>query len=284
MSDLGKHNLLIASVLATGVFALTSCSTDWFSFSDVDVIEEDCDDVYYKVTNQGNEPVLVPISQNEAYGAYEEKGAIPPHAPYGKGNGLTYDGYNAPDYAYNTPVGGGAWVERTPYNALPEQYGNASEDMSSTVPPDPDGVKYISMYGDDCEDTYATTGSRKVTPVPDIDDKDLANLEKIKDGEALTGATGNVDGDQPVLDWMAPEGSSLRSLLIDWSDKSDWKLVWKTDREYILEAGAMFRGRYEDVASAIIRTFARARPAPIATFYKGNKVLVITTLEDENAD
>ena len=34
---------------------------------------------------------------------------------------------------------------------------------------------------------------------------------------------------------------------------------------------------------AIIRAFARAKPAPIATFYKGNRVLVVETLEDENA-
>jgi len=37
------------------------------------------------------------------------------------------------------------------------------------------------------------------------------------------------------------------------------------------------------VASAIIRTFARAVPAPIGTFYKGNRVLVVNIQEDENA-
>ena len=46
----------------------------------------------------------------------------------------------------------------------------------------------------------------------------------------------------------------------------------------------MFRGRFMDVASALIRSFARARPAPWGTFYKGNRVLVVTTQEDENAD
>jgi len=92
------------------------------------------------------------------------------------------------------------------------------------------------------------------------------------------------DPADPVEDWLATEGSSVRSLLTQWGDKAGWRVVWSTDREYVLEAGAMFRGRFMDVASAILRSFARAAPAPWGTFYKGNRVLVVTTQEDENAD
>lgn len=84
-------------------------------------------------------------------------------------------------------------------------------------------------------------------------------------------------------DWLAEEGQSLKELLTQWSDESGWRLIWKTNRNYTLNAGAMFRGNFADVASALVRAFARARPAPIATFYKGNRVLVIETMEDENA-
>jgi len=59
--------------------------------------------------------------------------------------------------------------------------------------------------------------------------------------------------------------------------------VWKLDKDYKLEAGVVFRGTFTEVASAIIRTFARAVPAPIGTFYKGNRVLVVSIQEDENA-
>ena len=86
-----------------------------------------------------------------------------------------------------------------------------------------------------------------------------------------------------VHDWEALSGESLRSLLVEWGQKSGWTVVWKLDRDYILEAGVVFRGTFTDVASAIIRTFARANPAPIGTFYKGNRVLVINTQEDDNA-
>lgn len=89
--------------------------------------------------------------------------------------------------------------------------------------------------------------------------------------------------DDPVQDWIAEEGQNLKLLLTEWSEKSGWRLVWNTNRNYVLNAGAMFRGRFADVSSALIRAFARARPAPIATFYKGNRVLVVETMEDENA-
>ncbi len=90
-------------------------------------------------------------------------------------------------------------------------------------------------------------------------------------------------GEDPVQDWYAEEGQNLKALLTKWSEESGWRLVWNTNRNYVLNAGAMFRGRFADVSSALIRAFARARPAPIATFYKGNRVLVVETMEDENA-
>ncbi len=89
--------------------------------------------------------------------------------------------------------------------------------------------------------------------------------------------------DDPNKDWLAEEGQSLRDLLVQWSEEAGWRLVWKTNRNYTLNAGAMFRGNFADVASALVRAFARAKPAPVATFYKGNRVLVIETMEDENA-
>lgn len=102
-------------------------------------------------------------------------------------------------------------------------------------------------------------------------------------------AVQNNNNDEPTeenstnKDWLAEEGQSLKELLTMWSDEAGWRLIWKTNRNYTLNAGAMFRGNFADVASALVRAFARARPAPIATFYKGNRVLVIETMEDENA-
>ncbi len=85
-------------------------------------------------------------------------------------------------------------------------------------------------------------------------------------------------------EWTASEGTSLRSLLEEWGERAGWRVIWNSDREYIVEAGAVFRGEFMDVSSALIRAFARANPAPQGTFYKGNKVLVINTQEAENAE
>ena len=92
-----------------------------------------------------------------------------------------------------------------------------------------------------------------------------------------------VDYGDATHDWEAARGETLRSLLMQWGEVSGWTVVWKLDKDYKLEAGVVFRGTFTEVASAIIRTFARAVPAPIGTFYKGNRVLVVSIQEDENA-
>lgn len=89
--------------------------------------------------------------------------------------------------------------------------------------------------------------------------------------------------DDTILTWEAEEGENLRELLTKWSAMAGWKLLWQTNRNYILSAGVMFKGKFADVSSALVRAFARARPAPIATYYKGNRVIVVETMENENA-
>lgn len=87
---------------------------------------------------------------------------------------------------------------------------------------------------------------------------------------------------QSEQEWDAKNGSTLRQLLMDWGNKAGWTIVWKLDRDYNLEAGVVFSGTFTEVSSALIRSFARATPAPVGTFYQGNRVLVINTQEDEN--
>ncbi len=110
--------------------------------------------------------------------------------------------------------------------------------------------------------------------------KDITVIEETTGSEEKSQS---YNGEDPVEDWLAEEGRTLKDLLTEWSDRSGWRLIWNSNRNYTLTAGAMFRGRFADVSSALIRAFGRARPAPIGTFYKGNRVLVVETLEDENA-
>jgi len=83
-----------------------------------------------------------------------------------------------------------------------------------------------------------------------------------------------------VRSWVVASGQTLRGVLQSWCDKEGWDLVWTTPREYPIEASAVFKGRFVDVASALVRNFGRATPVPYAKFYKGNRVLVISTNEE----
>ena len=137
--------------------------------------------------------------------------------------------------------------------------------------------------------TQAGSGNNVSAAIPPrIEDEYVDYEEEIRTTEdnGTNGDGGYIDGynaEDPVEDWLAEEGKTLRELITDWSEKAGWRVVWKSNRNYTLTAGAMFRGRFADVTSALIRAFARARPAPIGTFYKGNRVLVVETMEDENA-
>lgn len=83
-----------------------------------------------------------------------------------------------------------------------------------------------------------------------------------------------------VRSWVVASGQTLREVLQSWCDKEGWDLVWTTAREYPIEASAVFKGRFVDVASALVRNFGRATPIPYAKFYKGNRVLVVSVSEE----
>ena len=100
------------------------------------------------------------------------------------------------------------------------------------------------------------------------------NVNEYVDAEPATKAH-----DQ-VRSWVVVNGQTLRQVLQEWCDKEGWDLVWTSSREYPIEASAVFKGRFVDVASALIRNFERATPIPYGKFYKGNRVLVVSTNEE----
>ena len=114
-------------------------------------------------------------------------------------------------------------------------------------------------------------------------DKDIAEIG-ITQGQGID--DNGYDAEAPksqsgqVRSWVVANGQTLREVLQDWCDREGWDLVWATSREYPIEASAVFKGRFTDVASALVRNFGRATPIPYAKFYKGNLVLVISTNEE----
>lgn len=114
-----------------------------------------------------------------------------------------------------------------------------------------------------------------------LEDGDSANVEGRKTG-LISEETVDLAENQ-VKDWIVKSGSNLRETLDAWASQEGWNLVWKTSREYPIQASVIFTGRFMEVTSALIRSFTKAAPAPQAKFY-GNKVIVVTTFEGENAD
>lgn len=171
----------------------------------------------------------------------------------------------------------------TPYDEKENRYVNYRKTSAD----------YRAMGERTPQDQYilsAGIGSNMSASIPPTIEEEVSDYESAVDnafGEALNEQTeteeNTTSGDDAVEDWLAEEGNTLKGLLSDWCARSGWRLIWNSNRNYTLGAGAMFRGRFADVSSALIRTFARAQPAPMATFYKGNRVLVVETREDENA-
>ncbi len=176
--------------------------------------------------------------------------------------------------------------ERTPRDRLVSQAA-AGNNLSASIPPsiEDEVIEYeeqieISVPADTEVVTSVTQTTVENTDNSADDTQEIIEVEEVEETDDVENSE---DIEDPVQDWLAEEGQNLKALLTEWSEQSGWRLVWNTNRNYVLSAGAMFRGRFADVSSALIRAFARARPAPIATFYKGNRVLVVETMEDENA-
>ena len=138
-----------------------------------------------------------------------------------------------------------------------------------------DDVLFIDREVDNSGD-YAVRDRMEVEDLWDgapLDDQDY-DVEMYADAEASARLA-----DQ-VRSWVVASGQTLREVLQSWCDKEGWDLVWTTAREYPIEASAVFKGRFVDVASALVRNFGRATPVPYAKFYKGNRVLVISTADE----
>ena len=75
--------------------------------------------------------------------------------------------------------------------------------------------------------------------------------------------------------FVVREGQNLRAVLEDWSGRSGWKLVWNSEYSYALNSSAQFKGTFHEAAHELLRSMAHVRPQVTATFFAGNKTLVV---------
>ena len=116
-----------------------------------------------------------------------------------------------------------------------------------------------------------------------VSEAEVTEVVEESETEILVAETADAEAPKVVKDqvrsWVVANGQTMRQVLQSWCDKEGWDLVWTTSREYPIQASAVFKGRFVDVASALVRNFGRATPVPYAKFYKGHRVLVISTSE-----
>lgn len=83
------------------------------------------------------------------------------------------------------------------------------------------------------------------------------------------------DGQPQAAEWVVASGQDLHAILEEWAAKSGWRLVWESEYTYSLTGAAVFRGDFVTASTELLRSMQDVRPVPTASFYQGNKVLVI---------
>ncbi len=136
-----------------------------------------------------------------------------------------------------------------------------------------DGGQILSVSRSNRKKTYSSEGLNISADANATNNAEITDMEVDQASDADT----TKDVTDQVRSWVVASGQTLHEVLQDWCNKEGWDLVWGTEREYPIEASAVFKGRFVDVSSALVRNFGRATPVPYAKFYKGNRVLVITT-------
>jgi hypothetical protein len=80
--------------------------------------------------------------------------------------------------------------------------------------------------------------------------------------------------------WHAAQGETLDQVLSDWAEISGWTVVFNSQMIYDMQASADFHGDFLQAASALVQSI-QAKPQPLATFYRGNRALVISNSIDQ---
>ena len=146
------------------------------------------------------------------------------YSPYGDQDDSEFISYQETGADYR------AFGERTPQDQNIIQSG-AGSNMSAVVPPSVDN----EMSGYEVEVTESVD---EELPVSSTVDEEVSDYEvEIDDSKKEVASTTDVAEfaeEDPVEDWLAEEGSTLKGLLSDWTERSGWRLIWNTNRNYTL--------------------------------------------------
>ncbi|CND05399.1 putative secretion system protein PilL [Yersinia intermedia] len=76
-------------------------------------------------------------------------------------------------------------------------------------------------------------------------------------------------------EWKVRQGSSLHSVLQEWSNRAGWNLVWNSEYSYTLQASATFKGDYISATKQLFDALGDMNPPIYPELYQGNYVLQV---------
>lgn len=74
---------------------------------------------------------------------------------------------------------------------------------------------------------------------------------------------------------VVQQGDNLRAVLADWTARNGWRLVWNSEFSYRLDSAARFQGGFVEATGELLKSMRAVRPLVTASFFQGNKTLVI---------
>ncbi len=83
--------------------------------------------------------------------------------------------------------------------------------------------------------------------------------------------------------WQVEPRVTLRALLEEWAAKAGWSVAWQSEYDFRIEAKASFAGTFQEASSQLIRSFGQSTPRIKATYWSGNKVVVVEMASDSVA-
>jgi hypothetical protein len=74
---------------------------------------------------------------------------------------------------------------------------------------------------------------------------------------------------------IVQEGDNLQAVLSDWCTRNGWRLRWNNEFSYRLASSARFSGGFVEATSELLKSMRDVRPLVTASFFQGNKTLVV---------
>lgn len=132
---------------------------------------------------------------------------------------------------------------------------------------------------------YPTTPHTR-SNIPSADELTMAynDLRPYEQSNKNNGGMVNLQNPDMVVSstqtWIISSNKKLSETFREWSKRTDWEIIWNTSYDYPIMADAKFEGDFVQAVTTLIGSMENAKPAIKASFFKGNKKVIITTSAD----